>query len=132
MGASESALSASSPNPADRITTISQRSETVDPALEKLEPLRLVCHPITINNFCELKDRTGQEEIEDRIKVADVLAIKLLKKTTSYLSGGRLCKRIAAEGPEPRQSSIKPIAVYTSKWTANQSISSELRGKPMN
>ncbi|KAK8474654.1 hypothetical protein V6N11_068309 [Hibiscus sabdariffa] len=113
MGASESALSASSPNPADRITTISQRSETVDPALEKLEPLRL-------------------EEIEDRIKVADVLAIKLLKKTTSYLSGGRLCKRIAAEGPEPRQSSIKPIAVYTSKWTANQSISSELRGKPMN
>ncbi|XP_004512123.1 uncharacterized protein [Cicer arietinum] len=84
-----------------------------------------------------------QEEIENRIEVADALAIKLFKrynhststmKTASqHLSGvhglqveigelkGRLnevisncdalCKRIAAEGPEPLRSSIKPFAI---------------------
>ncbi|PNY12283.1 hypothetical protein L195_g008909 [Trifolium pratense] len=85
----------------------------------------------------------NQEEIENRIEVADALAIKLLQrynhststmKTASrHLSGvnslqveigelkGRLtevisncdalCKRIAAEGPEPLRSSIKPFAI---------------------
>ena len=39
-----------------------------------------------------------------------------------------LCKRIAAEGPEPLRSSIKPFAVVaTATSTANRSLSSEQR-----
>ncbi|XP_022015785.1 uncharacterized protein LOC110915400 isoform X1 [Helianthus annuus] len=83
-----------------------------------------------------------QEEIENKIEVADALALKLLqrynysvsamKTTATHLSGvdelqvelgvlkGRLtevvsncdalCKRIAADGPEPLCSSVKPFA----------------------
>ncbi|KAL4561265.1 hypothetical protein LXL04_033429 [Taraxacum kok-saghyz] len=83
-----------------------------------------------------------QEEMENKIELADALAVKLLQrynyslsamKTTSHhLSGveelqvelgvlkGRLtevisncdglCKRIAAEGPEPLRSTVKPFA----------------------
>ncbi|CAK8539987.1 unnamed protein product [Lathyrus sativus] len=93
-----------------------------------------------------------QEEIENKIEVADALAIKLLqrynhststmKTASQHLSGvhslqveigrlkGRLtevisncdalCKRIAAEGPEPLRSSIKPFAIAK----ANQEICS--------
>ncbi|KAJ0039625.1 hypothetical protein Pint_28427 [Pistacia integerrima] len=84
-----------------------------------------------------------QEEVENKIEVADALTIKLLqrfshsvsamKTTSQHLSGvhslqvelgelkGRLtevssncdalCKRIAAEGPDSLQASIKPFVI---------------------
>ncbi|XP_027361931.1 uncharacterized protein LOC113869681 [Abrus precatorius] len=97
-----------------------------------------------------------QEEIENRIEVADALAIKLLQRfnysmstmqaASQHLSGvhalqveigelkGRLtevisncnalCKRIAAEGPESVQSSIKPLAIATAGQETCSSSSS--------
>ncbi|KAF7828948.1 uncharacterized protein G2W53_020112 [Senna tora] len=88
-----------------------------------------------------------QEEIENKIEVADALAVKLLqrfnhsvstmKTASQHLSEvhglqveigelkGRLtevisncdalCKRIAAEGPESLQSSIKPFTITTTE-----------------
>lgn len=38
-----------------------------------------------------------------------------------------LCKRIAAEGPEPLRSSIKPFAVATANSTVNRSLTAEQR-----
>lgn len=99
-----------------------------------------------------------QEEIENKIELADALALKLhqrynysvsaMKTTSAHLSGvdelqvelgelkGRLtevmsncdslCKRIAAAGPEPLRSSIKPFAADL-KATASPS-SSTLNG----
>ncbi|XP_057784230.1 uncharacterized protein LOC131001681 isoform X1 [Salvia miltiorrhiza] len=86
-----------------------------------------------------------QEEVENKIEVADALAVKLLqrfnysvsaiKTTSNHLSEvhslqvelgelkGRLtevisncdalCKRIASEGPESLQSSVRPLAAVT-------------------
>ncbi|KAE8695878.1 hypothetical protein F3Y22_tig00110678pilonHSYRG00038 [Hibiscus syriacus] len=112
MGVSESVLSASSPSSADRITTIlSDRIQSI-PFYRSSNPLELgegtmicknqVCHPV--NNFCEFKDGVevawgwiSAEEIEDKIEVANALAIKLLhslnysvstmKTTSQHLSG---------------------------------------------
>ncbi|KAK5843768.1 Sodium-dependent phosphate transporter 1 [Gossypium arboreum] len=193
MGASESALLGSSSSSSDQISTISKRSETIDPVLEKLKSLKITS-PIltapptegsltdilvrkpssssaqgTVNpkvllelfsmyrDWQEEKAREiskKQEEIENKIEVADALAVKLLQrfnysvstmKTTSQhfsevhtlqvelgdLKGrltevlsncDSLCKRIAAEGPEPLRSSIKPFAVATANLTANQRV----------
>ncbi|XP_021274677.1 uncharacterized protein LOC110409601 [Herrania umbratica] len=198
MGASESALSGSSPTPADQITTISQRSETVDPILEKLKSLKITSPILTtpptegsltdilvrkpssssaqatvnpkvlLELFSMYRDwqeekvqkiSKKQEEIENKIEVADALAVKLfqrfnysvsaMKTTSQHLSEvhtlqvelgelkGRLtevisncdtlCKRIAAEGPEPLRSSIKPFVVATANSTVNRSLSAEQR-----
>ncbi|KAK6237364.1 hypothetical protein QUC31_002833 [Theobroma cacao] len=198
MGASESALSGSSPSPADQITTISQRSETVDPILEKLKSLKITSPILTtpptegsltdilvrkpssssaqatvnpkvlLELFSMYRDwqeekvqkiSKKQEEIENKIEVADALAVKLfqrfnysvsaMKTTSQHLSEvhtlqvelgelkGRLtevisncdalCKRIAAEGPEPLRSSIKPFAVATANSTVNRSLTAEQR-----
>ncbi|XVF15884.1 hypothetical protein REPUB_Repub09cG0194800 [Reevesia pubescens] len=195
MGASESALSGSSLSPADQITTISQRSETVDPVLEKLKSVKItspiLTTPPTEGSLTEILVRKQsstsaqatvnpkvllelfsmyrdwheekaqeiskkQEEIENKIEVADALAMKLLqrfnysvstmKTASQHLSEvhtlqvelgelkGRLtevlsncdalCKRIAAEGPEPLQSSIKPFAVAPANSIVNRSLSS--------
>ncbi|XVF59746.1 hypothetical protein PTKIN_Ptkin07bG0300800 [Pterospermum kingtungense] len=198
MGASESDLSGSSPSPADQISTISQRSETVDPVLEKLKSLKItspiLTTPPTEGSLTDILVRKSssssakatvnpkvllelfsmyrewqeekaqkiskkQEEIENKIEVADALAVKLLRRfnhsvstmkaTSQNLSEvhrlqvelgelkGRLtevisncdalCKRIAAEGPEPLRSSIKPFAVAAAKSTVNRSLSSVQR-----
>ncbi|KAJ8764336.1 hypothetical protein K2173_006076 [Erythroxylum novogranatense] len=182
MGASESALS-NSRRPADQITTVSERAETVDPILERLKSLQItrpilttppkeetsltdilvrkptssatsatVSPKVLLELFSMFRDwQEGkvteisqmQEEIENKIEVADALAVKLLnrynfsasamKTTSQHLSQvpalkveigelkGRLtevisncdalCKRIAAEGPEPLRSSVKPFAI---------------------
>ncbi|EEF30877.1 conserved hypothetical protein [Ricinus communis] len=102
-----------------------------------------------------------QEEIENKIEVADALAAKLLQrfnyslstmKTTSQrlsevhglqvqigeLKGrltevisncDALCKRIAAEGPESLQSSVKPfeIAIADSEISCDPSLQLDLR-----
>ncbi|KAG8474576.1 hypothetical protein CXB51_031353 [Gossypium anomalum] len=47
MGASESSLAAYSLSSADQISTISRRSETVDPVLEKLKSLRITSPILT-------------------------------------------------------------------------------------
>ncbi|XP_044469332.1 uncharacterized protein LOC123198660 [Mangifera indica] len=180
MGASESTL----PRPVDQITTVSQRSESVDPILEKLKALRITTPILTtpptegsltdilvrkqsssstsatvnpkvlLELFSMYRDwqeekvqqiSKRQGEVENKIEVADALAIKLLqrfnysvsamKATSQHLSGvhslqvelgelkGRLtevmsncdalCKRIAAEGPESLQASIKPFGLST-------------------
>ncbi|GMI68189.1 hypothetical protein like AT5G66290 [Hibiscus trionum] len=195
MGASESVLSGSLSSSADQITTVSKRSETVDPVLEKLKSLKIsspiLTTPPTEGSLTDILVRKPssssaqatvnpkvleelfsmyrdwqeekaqeiskkQEEIENKIEVADALAGKLLqrfnhsaatmKTTSQHLSEvhalqvelgelkGRLtevlsncdalCKRIAAEGPEPLRSSIRPFAVATTKSTANSSSSS--------
>ncbi|XVF18003.1 hypothetical protein REPUB_Repub10bG0174100 [Reevesia pubescens] len=120
MGASESALSGSSPSSAaDQITTISQRSETVDPILEKLKSLKITSPILTtpptegsltdilvrkpssssaqasvnpkvlLELFSMYRDwqeekaqeiSKKQEEIENKIEVADALADKLLQR----------------------------------------------------
>lgn len=98
-----------------------------------------------------------QEDLENKIELADALALKLhqrynysvsaMKTTSAHLSGvdelqvelgelkGRLtevmsncdslCKRIAAAGPEPLRSSIKPFAA---DLKATASPSSTLNG----
>ncbi|XP_073065486.1 uncharacterized protein [Primulina eburnea] len=92
-----------------------------------------------------------QEDIENKIEVADALAVKLLKrfnysvsamKTTSHnlseelgeLKGrltevisncDALCKRIAIEGPETLRSSISPITV-ASTGQKNHPVSTPL------
>ncbi|GAB2224423.1 hypothetical protein Droror1_Dr00005182 [Drosera rotundifolia] len=179
MGASESSLSTSL-RPEDQITTVSQRTEDLDPVLERLKSLKvatpLLTVPPTESSLTDLlvrkpssssvqgtlnpkvvlelfsiyrdwqekktqKINERQEEIENKIEVADALAMKLLqrfnysvsamKTTSQHLSGvhelqveigelkGRLtelisncnalCKRIAQDGPESLQSSIKPF-----------------------
>ncbi|XP_076891913.1 uncharacterized protein LOC143543486 isoform X2 [Bidens hawaiensis] len=104
-----------------------------------------------------------QEEIENKIEVADALALKLLKRynysvsamkaTSTHLSGvhelqvelgelkGRLtevisncdalCKRIAADGPEPLCSSVKPFAAPDADLRAAMSRPSVLSGAPL-
>ncbi|KAG4114673.1 hypothetical protein ERO13_D12G060400v2 [Gossypium hirsutum] len=47
MGASESSLAAYSLSSTDQISTISQRSETVDPVLEKVKSLRITSPILT-------------------------------------------------------------------------------------
>ncbi|KAK8480112.1 hypothetical protein V6N13_053205 [Hibiscus sabdariffa] len=197
MGASESVLSGSLSSSSDRITTISKRSETVDPVLEKLKSLKitspLLTTPPTEGSLTDILVRKPssssaqaivnpkvlvelfsmyrdwqeekareiskkQEEIENKIEVADALTAKLLQRlnhsvstmatTSQHLSEvhtlevelgelkGRLtevlsncdalCKRIAAEGPEPLRSSIKPFAVPT----PNHCSSSDQRFEP--
>ncbi|KAI3451466.1 hypothetical protein Pfo_008131 [Paulownia fortunei] len=179
MGASESSLT-SSRNPEDGITTVSERTQGVDPILQRLQSLKiakpiltsapaestltdiLVRKPFssstsgTVNPnvllelFSMYRDwqeekaqniSKRQEEIENKIEVADALAVKLLqrfnysvsaiKTTSNHLSEvhalqvelgelkGRLtevisncdalCKRIASEGPESLQSSVRPL-----------------------
>ncbi|EYU20521.1 hypothetical protein ABFS82_08G100100 [Erythranthe guttata] len=118
MGASESSL-ASSQNPEDGITTVSERTNGVDPILQKLQSLQitkpiltsapaestltdiLVRKPFssstsgsvnpnvllelfsTYRNWQEENVQNiskRQEEIENKIEVADALAVKLLKR----------------------------------------------------
>ncbi|OAY57516.1 uncharacterized protein LOC110609214 [Manihot esculenta] len=120
MGASESALSSSQQALADEITTVSERSQGVDPILERLKSLQ-ISRPIltsppteegsltdilirkpssssahaTVNPkvllelfslFREWQDEKAQEiskkqeEIENKIEVADALATKLLQR----------------------------------------------------
>ncbi|CDP01917.1 unnamed protein product [Coffea canephora] len=118
MGASESSLSGSQ-RPGDEITTVSERSEIVDPVIEQLKSLKIAT-PIltstpaetsltdilvrkassssnssTVNpnvllelfsmyrDWQERKAQTiskRQEEIENKIEVADALAVKLLQR----------------------------------------------------
>ncbi|KAJ4827463.1 hypothetical protein Tsubulata_006804 [Turnera subulata] len=119
MGAAESALS-SSQTLTDGITTVSERSEAVDPVLEKLKSLKIT-RPILTEKPAEESSLTdilvrkpssssaqatvdpnvllelfsmyrdwqeekigkisrNQEEIENKIEVADALALKLLKR----------------------------------------------------
>ncbi|KAH6803748.1 hypothetical protein C2S51_031995 [Perilla frutescens var. frutescens] len=183
MGASESSLS-SSKIPEDGITTVSERTEDIDPILERLKSLKIT-NPIlasapaesTLTDILVRKSLSSstsgtldpnvllelftiyrdwqeekaqkitkrQEEIENKIEVADALAMKLLqrfnysvsaiKTTSNHLSevhalqvelGGlkgrltevisncdALCKRIASEGPESLQSSVRPLAAVT-------------------
>ncbi|KAE8709503.1 GDP-mannose 4,6 dehydratase 1-like [Hibiscus syriacus] len=196
MGASESALSGSLSSSTDQITTISKRSETVDPVLEKLKSLKIsspiLTTPPTEGSLTDILVRKPssssaqatvdpkvlvelfsiyrdwqeekaqeiskkQEDVENKIEVADALAAKLLqrfnysvstmKTTSQHLSEvhtmqvelgelkGRLtevlsncdalCKRIAAEGPEPLRSSIKPFAVATANSAVNRNSSSD-------
>ncbi|KAG9132288.1 hypothetical protein Leryth_012969 [Lithospermum erythrorhizon] len=180
MGASESSL-ISSTRQVDEITTISQRTQTKDPLIEKLESIQITT-PIVTSGSGEgsladilVKKRSSsssssvvnpnvllelfsvyrdwqqqktreiakkQEDIENKIEVADALSVKLLQRfnysvsatraTSQHLSEvhglqvevgelkGRLtevisncdalCNRIAKEGPESLQSSIKPFA----------------------
>ncbi|XP_031258473.1 uncharacterized protein LOC116116552 isoform X2 [Pistacia vera] len=186
MGASESTLSSSRPpRSVDQITTVSKRSESVDPILEKLKALKIttpiLTSPPTEGSLTDILVRKPsssstsgtvnpkvllelfsmyrdwqeekaqqiskrQEEVENKIEVADALTIKLLqrfshsvsamKTTSQHLSvvhslqvelgelKGRLtevisncdalCKRIAAEGPDSLQASIKPF-VFSSE-----------------
>ncbi|KAJ6420210.1 hypothetical protein OIU84_030174 [Salix udensis] len=119
MGASESSLS-SSQQMIDEITTVTERSEALDPVLEKLKSLKITrpiltsplkeegsltdilvrkasssSAPATVNPnvllelFSVYRDwqegkvqqiSTKQEEIENKIEVADALAIKLLQR----------------------------------------------------
>ncbi|KAJ6739946.1 hypothetical protein OIU79_000157 [Salix purpurea] len=108
MGASESSLS-SSQQMIDEITTVTERSEALDPVLEKLKSLKIrdsltdilvrkassSSAPATVNPnvllelFSVYRDwqegkvqqiSTKQEEIENKIEVADALAIKLLQR----------------------------------------------------
>ncbi|KAJ9561925.1 hypothetical protein OSB04_007085 [Centaurea solstitialis] len=137
MGSSESTLS-SSQNGEDGITIVSDRSETVDPVLEKLQSLKigtpiltskptessladiLVRKPSSNSSDAGVVDpkvildlfsayqqwqeeqahniNKRQEELENKIKAVDALAVKLFKKykfsdsamksTSRHLSGG--------------------------------------------
>ncbi|KAK3022222.1 hypothetical protein RJ639_047768 [Escallonia herrerae] len=195
MGSSESTLS-SSQKPDEEITTVSERSENVDPIIERLRSLKIATPILTLpppgessltdilvrkassssnsgtvnptvllelfsmyRDWQEEKTQkisTRQEEIENKIEVADALSVKLLqrfnysvsamKTSSQHLSGvhalqvelgelkGRLtevisncdalCKRIAAEGPEPLRSSTKPFAVASADLQPGNSSSS--------
>ncbi|PQQ14976.1 uncharacterized protein Pyn_09116 [Prunus yedoensis var. nudiflora] len=105
MGASESTLS-SSQRPADEITTVSERSEIADPVLEKLKSLKIlddilvrkpssssvssIVNPkVLLELFSMYRDwqeekvqkmSKRQEDIEDKIEVADALTVKLLQR----------------------------------------------------
>lgn len=118
MGSSESTLS-TSPRPDDEITTVSDRTEGVDPIMERLRSLKiatpiltsvpvessltdiLVRKPSSSSNsgtvnpnvllelFSMYRDwqeekaqkiSKKQEEIENKIEVADALAVKLLQR----------------------------------------------------
>ncbi|KAH9662824.1 hypothetical protein KPL70_019478 [Citrus sinensis] len=197
MGASESTLSSpQSQRPIDDITTVSYKSESVDPILENIKSLKittpiLTSPPPTESSLTDILVRRSstssasgtvnpkvllelfsmyrdwqeekakqiskrQEEIENKIEVADALATKLLqrfgysasamKTSSQHLSEvhalqveigelkGRLtevisncdalCKRIAAEGPDSLQASIKPLAVTTTRSEVSCSSSS--------
>ncbi|KAK2965794.1 hypothetical protein RJ640_001792, partial [Escallonia rubra] len=182
--------------PDEEITTVSERSESVDPIIERLRSLKIATPILTLpppgessltdilvrkassssnsgtvnptvllelfsmyRDWQEEKTQkisTRQEEIENKIEVADALSVKLLqrynysvsamKTSSQHLSGvhalqvelgelkGRLtevisncdalCKRIAAEGPEPLRSSIKPFAVASADLQTGNSSSS--------
>ncbi|XP_031258477.1 uncharacterized protein LOC116116552 isoform X5 [Pistacia vera] len=140
MGASESTLSSSRPpRSVDQITTVSKRSESVDPILEKLKALKIttpiLTSPPTEGSLTDILVRKPsssstsgtvnpkvllelfsmyrdwqeekaqqiskrQEEVENKIEVADALTIKLLqrfshsvsamKTTSQHLSVGKL------------------------------------------
>lgn len=197
MGASESTLSSpQSQRPIDDITTVSYKSESVDPILENIKSLKITTPILTspppmessltdilvrrsstssasgtvnpkvlLELFSMYRDwqeekakqiSKRQEEIENKIEVADALATKLLqrfgysasamKTSSQHLSEvhalqveigelkGRLtevisncdalCKRIAAEGPDSLQASIKPLAVTTTRSEVSCSSSS--------
>ncbi|KVI02944.1 hypothetical protein Ccrd_018762 [Cynara cardunculus var. scolymus] len=104
-----------------------------------------------------------QEEIENKIELADALALKLLRRfnysvsamktASTHLSGvdelqvelgelkGRLtevmsncdalCNRIAAGGPEPLRSSVKPFAATASDLGTTMSLSLTAKGAPL-
>ncbi|KAJ7953101.1 Sodium-dependent phosphate transporter 1 [Quillaja saponaria] len=118
MGASESTFSRSQ-RPDDGITTVSERSEAVDPILERLKSLKftspILTSPPTESSLTDIlvrkpssssvpaivnpnvllelfsiyrdwqedkarKISKNQEEIENKIEVADALAVKLLQR----------------------------------------------------
>ncbi|KAJ6915851.1 hypothetical protein NC652_018495 [Populus alba x Populus x berolinensis] len=125
MGASESSLS-SSQKMTDEITTVTERSEALDPILEKLKSLKITRPIITstpkeedsLNDILVRKASSSsahatvnpnvllelisiyrdwqegkvqqismkQEEIENKIEVADALAIKLLQRLNYSVS----------------------------------------------
>ncbi|RWR79187.1 hypothetical protein CKAN_00775000 [Cinnamomum micranthum f. kanehirae] len=203
MGTAESTLnSTSSQQPIDEITTVSERTESVDPILEKLRSLKIttpilkslpednsltdilvrkpaspsvVAGTLDPNVLLELftvyrdwqeeKSKTisqKQEEIENKIETVDALAVKLLKRfnysvsamrtTARHLSEveplqvqvgelkGRLtevisncdalCKRIATEGPEALQSSVKPFVANDMEPLQLKSLQRVLTSKP--
>ncbi|CAI9754224.1 unnamed protein product [Fraxinus pennsylvanica] len=201
MGASESSLLGSQfnlgKNPDDGITTVSERTQGVDPILERLQSLKITTPILTsaptessltdilvrkpsssstsgnvnpnvlLELFAMYRDWQEkkaqkiihrQEEIENKIEVADALTVKLLqrfnysvaamKSTSRHLSEvhalqvelgelkgkltevisncDSLCKRIATEGPESLQSSIKPFTVASVDEKTN-SVSSSMQ-----
>ncbi|WVZ09259.1 hypothetical protein V8G54_013789 [Vigna mungo] len=94
MGASESTFS-SGQTPDDRITTITERLEASDPILERLKSLKItppiLTSPPTEGTLTDILVRkpssssfsgtvNPKEDIENKIEVADALAIKLLQR----------------------------------------------------
>ncbi|CAL5412168.1 unnamed protein product [Camellia sinensis] len=88
MGSSESTLSSS------QITTVSLRSEVVDPLLEKLRSLK-ICNSNTDSTTGQGMDKIRSaasspepclEEVENKIEVADALTVKLLQRFNYSLS----------------------------------------------
>uniref|UniRef100_A0A3N7EXI6 Uncharacterized protein n=1 Tax=Populus trichocarpa TaxID=3694 RepID=A0A3N7EXI6_POPTR len=137
MGASESSLS-SSQKLTDEITTVTERSEAVDPILERLESLKITrpiltsprkeegsltdilvrkasasSAPAAVNpnvllelfsiyrDWLEAKVQQiskKQEEIGNKIEVADVLAIKLLQRFNYSVSAMKTASQNLSEG----------------------------------
>ncbi|KAJ6915853.1 hypothetical protein NC652_018495 [Populus alba x Populus x berolinensis] len=137
MGASESSLS-SSQKMTDEITTVTERSEALDPILEKLKSLKITRPIITstpkeedsLNDILVRKASSSsahatvnpnvllelisiyrdwqegkvqqismkQEEIENKIEVADALAIKLLQRLNYSVSAMQTSSQHLSEG----------------------------------
>ncbi|KAK8716795.1 hypothetical protein V6N13_044093 [Hibiscus sabdariffa] len=153
MGASESVLSGSLSSSADQITTISKRSETVDPILEKLKSLKItspilttpptegsltdilvrkpssssaqaVVNPkvlaelfSTYRDYQEEKAQEiskKQEEMENKIEVADALAVKLLQRLNHSVSTMKTTSQHLSEG-----NSIFSILIQSAETIAN-------------
>ncbi|KAM7524086.1 hypothetical protein LguiA_013988 [Lonicera macranthoides] len=134
MGSSESTLS-SSQRLGDEITTVSERSESTDPIIEKLKSLKITTPILTSapaessltdilvrkssssnsgtvnpNVLLELfsmyrdwqeekaqKISAKQEEIENKIEVADALAVKLLQRFNYSVSATRTSSQHLSE-----------------------------------
>ncbi|PNT26471.2 hypothetical protein POPTR_007G014000v4 [Populus trichocarpa] len=137
MGASESSLS-SSQKMTDEITTVTERSEALDPILEKLKSLKITRPILTstpkeegsLNDILVRKASSSsalatvnpnvllelisiyrdwqdgkvqqismkQEEIENKIEVADALAIKLLQRLNYSVSAMKTSSQHLSEG----------------------------------
>ncbi|XP_011099815.1 uncharacterized protein LOC105178137 isoform X3 [Sesamum indicum] len=137
MGASESSLTGSQKNPEDGITTVSERTQGLEPILQRLQSLEitkplltsapaegsltdiLVRKPsssstagtVNPNVLLELfsmyrdwqeeksqKISKRQEEIENKIELADALAVKLLQRFNYSVSAMKSTSNHLSEG----------------------------------
>ncbi|KAK2990697.1 hypothetical protein RJ640_001797, partial [Escallonia rubra] len=148
--------------PDEEITTVSERSESVDPIIERLRSLKIATPILTLPPPGEssLTDilvrkassssnsgtvnptvllelfsmyRDWQEEKTQKISTRQVHFVHALQVELGELKGrltevisncDALCKRIAAEGPKPLRSSIKPFAVASADLQTGNSSSS--------